>query len=82
MLGLLDASFLPQDASSLLVQAWKWRQTDVSRQTGGDLAKALGRITAKTFVMPTDTDMFFTVADCAAEQRLIPGSELRLLEMA
>ncbi len=50
--------------------------------TGGDLAKALGRVTAKTFMMPTETDMSFTVADCAAEQRLIPGSESRVLETA
>jgi len=82
MLGLLDASFLPHDANSLLVQAWKWQHADVSRQTGGDLAQALGRIKAKTFVMPIDTDMFFTVADCEAEQRLVPGSELRVLKTA
>ncbi len=77
--GLLDASFLPQDANALLAQAWKWQNADVSRQTGGDLAAALGRITARTRVMPIDTDMFFTVADCEAEQRLIRGSTLQVL---
>jgi homoserine O-acetyltransferase len=77
--GLLDASFLPLDPNSLLVQGWKWRHADVARPYGGDLAAALGRITAKTYVMPVSTDMFFTVADCAAEQRLIPGSTLRVL---
>jgi homoserine O-acetyltransferase len=82
MLGLLDASFLPLDANSLLVQAWKWQHADVARLTGGDLGQALGRIQAKTFVMPISTDMFFTVADCQAEQRLIPGSALRVLETA
>jgi len=78
--GLLDASFLPLDANSLLHQAWKWRNADVARDYGGDLAAALGRITARTTVMPVATDMFFTPADCAAEQRLIPGSVLRVLE--
>jgi homoserine O-acetyltransferase/O-succinyltransferase len=82
MLGLLDATFLPLDANSLLVQAWKWRHADAGRVTGGDLAQALGRIRAKTFVMPISTDMFFTVADCQAEQRLIPGSEFRVLDTA
>ena len=47
---------------------------------GGDLAAALGRITAKTFVMPIDEDMFFPPRDCVAEQELIPGSELRVIE--
>ena len=77
--GLLDASFLPHDANALLAQASKWQNADVSRQTGGDLAAALGRITAKTCVMPIDTDMFFTVADCEAEQHLIRNSTLRVL---
>jgi homoserine O-acetyltransferase len=78
--GLLDASFLPLDPNSLLVQGWKWRHADVSRPYGGDLAAALGRIKAKTFVMPVSTDMFFTVADCQAEQAMIAGSELRVMQ--
>ena len=82
LLGLLDGAFQPHDANSLLVQAWKWKHADVARQTGGDLAAALGRITAKTVVMPIDTDMFFTVADCTAEQRMVPGSTLRVLTTA
>ena len=77
--GLLDASFLPLDANALLTQGRKWQDFDVARQTGGDLAAALGRITAKTFVMPIDTDMFFTIPDCEAEQRLIRNSTLRVL---
>ena len=44
--------------------AWKWQRGDVARHTGGDLAAALGRITAKTFVMPIDEDMFFPPRDC------------------
>jgi homoserine O-acetyltransferase len=78
--GLLDASFLPHDPNALITQAWKWQHADVAQAHGGDLAAALGRITAKTAVMPISTDMFFTVADCAAEQSLIPGSVLRVLE--
>lgn len=64
----------------LLEEGDAWLHGDVSRHTGGDLAAALGRITARTFVMPVSTDLFFTVDDCAAEQRLIPGSELRVIE--
>ena len=42
------------DPNSLLAQGWKWQRGDVARHTGGDLAAALGRITAKIFVMPID----------------------------
>ena len=44
-----------------------------------DLAAALGRITAKTFVMPIDEDQLFPVRDCKPEQELIKGSELRVV---
>lgn len=67
------------DPNDLLCMAWKWRHADVTRHTGGDLKAALKRITAKTFVMPIDTDMFFPPADCKREQKLIQGSELRVI---
>lgn len=67
------------DPDALLSMGWKWQRGDVARHTDGDLAAALGRVTAKTFVMPIDSDMFFPPRDCAAEQRLTPNSELRVL---
>ena len=78
--GFLEGYFGPMDANDLLALAWKWQHGDVSRHTGGDLAAALGRVTAKTFVMPISTDLFFPVEDCAAEQALVPGAELRVIE--
>ncbi|WP_214403128.1 alpha/beta fold hydrolase [Pseudonocardia lacus] len=71
--------FGAMDPNSLLLQGWKWQRGDVSRNTGGDLAAALGRITAKVFAMPIDEDMFFPVRDVRAEQELTPNSELRVL---
>ena len=79
-IGFLEGYFQPMDAGNLVAQSWKWRHGDVSRHTGGDLAAALGRITARTMVMPISTDLFFPVADCAAHQELIPGSELRVID--
>ena len=76
----LEPYFTAMDPNDLLTMAWKWQRGDVSRHTDGDLAAALGRITAKTFVMPISEDMFFPVRDCAAEQALIPGSELRVID--
>lgn len=78
--GFLEPYFTVMDPNDLLTMAWKWQRGDVARHTGGDLATALGRITAKTFVMPIDEDMFFPPRDCQAEQELIAGSELRVIE--
>jgi homoserine O-acetyltransferase len=79
LLNLLDATFLVMDPNVLLCMAWKWQRGDVARHTGGDLKAALGRIKARTLVMPISTDMFFVVPDMEAEQKLIPGSQLRVL---
>lgn len=75
----MEPFFTPLDPNSLLCMARKWQDGDVTRMTGGDLAAALGRITAHTFVMPISTDMFFKVEDCAREQSLIMNSQLRVL---
>ena len=65
--------------NDLLAMMWKWQRGDVARHTGGDLAAALGRITAKTFVLPIDEDMFFPIRDHVTEQAHIKGSELRVI---
>jgi len=78
--GFLEPYFTVMDPNALLSMAWKWQRGDVTRHTGGDLAAALGRITAKTFVMPIDEDMFFPPRDCRAEQEMIAGSEFRVVE--
>ncbi len=78
--GFLEPYFTVMDPNDLLCMAWKWQRGDVTRHTGGDLEAALGRITARTFVMPIDEDMFFPPRDCKAEQKLIRGSQLREIE--
>lgn len=80
MEGFLEPYFTVMDPNDLLTQAWKWQRGDVARHTGGDLAAALGRITARTFVMPIDEDLLFPPRDCAPEQQMIKNSELRLVE--
>ena len=77
--GFVRPVFLAMDPNALLTMGWKWQHGDVARHTDGDLAAALGRITATTFVMPIDEDMFFPPRDCAAEQALVANSELRTL---
>ena len=78
--GFMEPYFTVMDPGDLLDNAWKWQRGDVSRHTDGDLAAALGRITAKTFVMPISEDMFFPPRDCAAEQALIKNSELHVID--
>ncbi|MGH2317148.1 alpha/beta fold hydrolase [Planococcus sp. SE5232] len=79
MAGFLEPFFQLMDPNALLVMGWKWQRGDVSRHTNNDLAAALGRIKAKTFVMPIDRDMFFPPSDCEREQQLIPNSELKVI---
>jgi homoserine O-acetyltransferase len=75
----MEALFTQMDPNNLLCMAWKWQRGDVSRVSDGDLSLALSRIKAKTFVMPIDTDMFFTIKDCQREQEMIANSEFRPL---
>jgi homoserine O-acetyltransferase len=78
--GFLEPYFTVMDPNDLLTQSWSWQRGDVARHTGGDLAAALGRITAKTFVMPINEDVLFPVRDCQPEQEMVKGSELRVIE--
>ena len=80
LLRFWEAYFLPMDPNNLIWMGWKWRHGDVFRHTGGDLAAALGRITAKTMVVAFSHDMFFPPGDCEAEQRLIANSEFRVVD--
>jgi homoserine O-acetyltransferase/O-succinyltransferase len=77
--GVMKAYFDPMDPHALLAQMHKWQRADVSRHTGGDLAAALGRTTAKTTVMPISHDMFFPPAEAEADCRLIPGADLKVI---
>ena len=80
MQGFLEPYFTAMDPNDLLCMAWKWQHGDVSRHTDGDLAAALARVSAKTYVMPISEDMFFPVRDCLPEQEMVPNSELRVID--
>ncbi len=78
--GVMKAYFEPMDPNVLLCEMHKWQRADVSRHAGGDLAQALGRIEARTMVMPISHDGFFPPHECEADCRLIPGALLRVIE--
>jgi homoserine O-acetyltransferase/O-succinyltransferase len=78
--GVMRAYFAPMDTNNLLSKAWKWQRGDVARHTNGDLKAALARIKAKVFTLPISHDMIFPTRDCEAEQKMIPGGELHVIE--
>ena len=72
--GFLGGYFGPMDPNNLLCQSSKWQIADVSAHTGGDLAAALQRITARTTVVAFTGDTFFPPQDIEADTALIPGA--------
>jgi homoserine O-acetyltransferase len=58
-------SFAANDAANLYAQALTWYHADIAR--GGDLTDALGAIQAKVLLLPGETDLYFRIADNAAE---------------
>ncbi|MDX2158465.1 MAG: alpha/beta fold hydrolase [Hyphomicrobiaceae bacterium] len=77
-----EGNFLRRQAEDLLSMIDTWYQSDISDNAlyDGDLAKALAAIEARSIVMPSTTDLYFTVADSESETRLMPNAELRPIE--
>jgi homoserine O-acetyltransferase len=57
--------FARRAAADLLAQLRTWHAGDIA--DGGDLEAALRSITARVLLMPSETDLYFRVADNAAE---------------
>ena len=62
-------------AEDLHAQLCTWMAGDIS--AGGDLAAALRQVRARVLLMPGETDLYFRVADNAAELEHLAHSELR-----
>ncbi len=60
-----EERFARRAAADLLAQLRCWDAGDIA--DGGDLAAALRAITARVLLMPSETDLYFRVADNAAE---------------
>jgi homoserine O-acetyltransferase len=73
-----EASYRRRHPSDLLAMLATWMACDVSNNPRhrGDLELALGSIRARTLVMPSATDLYFTPEDCAVDARAIPGAKL------
>jgi homoserine O-acetyltransferase len=73
-----EASWLTRDANNVLWQAKMWQRHNVGDTPGydGDFERALRAIRARVLFMPSETDLYFPVADAEAESRLIPEATL------
>lgn len=74
-----EAGFAACDAANLYAQALTWFHGDISANDlyGGDLTAALGAIQARVLLLPGETDLYFRVADNAAELAWLKRGELR-----
>jgi homoserine O-acetyltransferase len=66
-------------AANLYAQAHAWSNGDISANGlyNGDLARALRAIKAQVLLMPSETDLYFRVADNAAELPHLANASLR-----
>jgi homoserine O-acetyltransferase len=61
-----------------MLDTWRTAQPD-RLVAGADLKSYLGRIRARTVVMPGDQDAYFTLAENQIEAALIPGARLEVI---
>lgn len=76
LVAFWEGLFLPKDANNLLAMLWTWQHGDISdnEMYQGDLARALGAITAKAYVMPGQTDLYFPPEDSQFEVGHMPNA--------
>ena len=78
LVAFWEGFFLPKDPNNLLTMLWTWQHGDISANElyGGDFKRALGAITAKAYVMPAETDLYFPPADSEFEVAHMPNAKL------
>ncbi len=72
-----EDGFLACRAANLYAQAMTWKHADIATTYGGDLPRALAAIRARVLLLPGETDLYFRVADNAAELEHLADAELR-----
>jgi homoserine O-acetyltransferase len=70
-----EPSYRRRQPEDLLAMLRTWMSNDISAaQHAGDLRAALGSIKARTLVLASETDLYFTPEDCARDAAAIPGA--------
>lgn len=81
LLDYWEKDHLKQDANDLLCVLDTWQSADPATLAGfGSLDKALSQVAAQAIIMPSSTDLYFTVEDARKEASLMPNAEFRVLE--
>lgn len=75
LLAFWEQDHLEQDANDLLCVLDSWQSSQPGEQ-------ALADIRAQATIMPSSSDLYFTVTDATREAGLIAGAELRVLNSA
>lgn len=70
-----EERYARRHATDLYAQLQTWKASDIAQT--GDLAMALRRIKARILLMPGETDLYFRVADNAAELPYLKHAALR-----
>ena len=73
-----EPSYRRRHPIDLLAMLDTWMACDVADAPcfGGDLRRALASIRARTLVMPSASDLYFTPEDCAEDASMIAGAQL------
>lgn len=76
-----EDAFAAHRAADLYAQGSTWYHADISANPTyrGNLASALGAIQARVLLVPSETDLYFRVADNAAELPHLSYGELRVI---
>jgi homoserine O-acetyltransferase len=76
-----EESFAAHAAADLYAQAVTWYEADISAndRRRGDLRAALASIEARVLLLPSETDLYFRVADNEAELAHLRHAELRVI---
>ena len=74
-----EGNFLPRSGDNLLASLDTWYRSDISNNPlyNGDLNRALKAITARSIIMPSSTDLYFTTHDSEVETTGMPNAEFR-----
>ena len=76
-----EGNYLRRDPGNLLAMMWTWQHADISANGlyRGDLTRALAAISARAFIMPSSTDLYFQVEDNRREVAAMCNAELRVI---
>jgi homoserine O-acetyltransferase len=79
--GFWERRYLRRDANNLLsmLQTWKLNDLGATPGAGGSHERALAAITAKATVMASETDLYFTPEDIAADAAHVAGARFRVI---